>query len=243
MPGRLIRSGLIPLLHAVLGRQGVKQDHVPIFTHSNSTFQGVVRQVELMTPASVDMLVFKRGNANGRRVTRRLRSGDGHSNGPFITISYKSLGGRLTPSTFFKRIGNTFANTSDTGGKCFRRTRNNALFLSRINGLTPRARRVLLHTVRRQQCHPINSEASEDFGIHVVTTAGRGLRGTIGRGHFQRSLLCHLRSFSVAIPPLHSYRRSVVPLTRFFHRVTGGRLRYGIDKFDSRTQGTLLARS
>lgn len=175
-------------------------------------------------------------------MTRHLRRGDGHSNGPFIPISYNSLSIRLTPSTFFKRIGNTFANTSATARKCFRRTSNNALFLSRMNGLTLRARRLLLHTVRRQQCHPMNSGTSEDFGMHVVTTAGRGLRGTMDRGHFQRSLLCHLRSFRVGIPPLHSYRRSVLPLTRFFHRATGRRLRYHIRKFDSRTQGTLLSR-
>lgn len=243
VPGRLIRSGLIPLVHSVLGRHRTKRHHVPVFTHRNSTFRGVVRHVELMTTASVDIVVFNRGNANGRRVTRLLRSGDGHTNGPFITISYNSLSGRLTPSTFFKRIGNTFANTSGTGGKCFRRTRNNALFLSRMKGLTLRARRVLLHTVRREQCHPIKSGTSQGFGIHVVTTAGRSLRMSIGRGHFQRSLLCHLRSFKVAIPPLHSYRRSVVPLTRFFHSVTGERLRYDIDKFDSRTHGTLLART
>lgn len=196
-----------------------------------------------MTAAQVDILVLNRGNANGRRVTRRVRRRDGLTSGPFITISYKTLSPSLVRSTFFKRIGNTFANTRTGGAKCFLRTSNNALFLSRINGLAVRVRRVLLHTVRRHHCHPINTGRSGATGIEVITTAGRSLRGTMARGQFQRSLLCHLRRCIVAVPPLHSYPRSVVPLTRFFHRVTGHRLRHRMGNFTTSTHGTLLTRT
>lgn len=112
----LLRVDLPPLLGGL--HREVTQRRAPVCRQRDMTFHRVSRGVELITPAGVNMLILNRGNANGRRVTRGVRAVDGQTNGPFITISYNLLSGRLTTSTLFKRRGKTFANTSAGQGKC-----------------------------------------------------------------------------------------------------------------------------
>ncbi len=213
---RLTRKIFHPLI-AIHARAG------SLFEHADPRVLRIRECTEVMTPSSVSILVLNTGNANGRSITRNVRTGDKHSNG-FMTIGYNILPHRLTTSLLFKRRGNTFANTSATGGKCFSVTGNNALFLSRVNAVPVSVRSVLLEILRRGACVPVNDSERQVTSIEVITTAGRGLRQTVGRNQFQRSLCRHLTRLRVEVPSLTRYTSSVLPLTRFFHRQFSGRL-------------------
>lgn len=201
--------------------------------------QGLCGCMKLMTPARVSMLVGKTDKAKGRCITRHVRRLDGHSRGPFVTVSYNSVPGSLTTSRFFNRIGNSFANTLGSGTNTFRRTGKNALFLSRVKGLDCRIRMRLLHTLRRHHVHQVNSAGRVRISIHLVDTAGRGLGRTVTGKGFQRSLCRHVGRFALRVPSLGRHPRSVLLFTGFFLSRTGRRLRHALVKFSTRTDRTV----
>lgn len=196
--------------------------------------------IHIITPTSdLSVLVHNTSKANGRCITQRVRILDNQSSTSFVTISYKILPGRLTTSRLFNRVGNTFAKTARGGANVFTTTGRKALFLSRINGLGTRMRETLLHTLRRGHCHPMNNGRRVRASVHLMTTAGRSLRGTVTRKHFERSLFRHLGRFPLRMPLLTRYVRSVVPLTRFVLSTTGQRLKEDIGNFSHRMRGQL----
>lgn len=197
--------------------------------------------MNLMTPAPVSILVGNTDKANGRCITRHVRRLDGQTSGPFVTVSYNSVPGRLTTSRFFNRIGNSFAKTLGSGAKTFMRTGKNALFLSRVNGLDCRMRVRLLHTLRREHVHPINSGGRVRMSIQLIDTAGRGLRRTVRGKGFHRSLCRHVGRFALHVPTLGRQRRSVLLFTGFFLSRTGERLSHRLVKFSATTDRTLRA--
>lgn len=201
----------------------------------------MVRLIGVFTPVRVAIVVLKRDNAKGRRVTQVVRRGDGQTGGPFIALSYNALGRRLTTSALLKRRGNTFAKTSCIHINIFRRTGKKALFLSRVNGLSLRIRGVLLQIIRRRQFEQINKAGSVRTSIHLILTAGRSLNGTIGGSAFGRSLLRQLYRAVVRLPPLQRTMRSIEPLTRFFLEECGLQFKGRVSNFDAKTVGTLRA--
>lgn len=214
-----------------------------VICHGDRGFHHVCGVTRLFTGDSVTIVVLNSGKANGRRVTRGVRLRDGETSGPFRMMSYNALSTRLTISTLFKRRGKTFADTSTTEGNCFRLTTKNALFLSRVNGLPGSMRTVLLHILRSGDCQPLKTAGSGITSIHVVTTAGRGLRRTIQRKQFEDSLCCQLRRTIVRVPQLQSYGRSVVPLTGFFLGLCSERASGRVGYVDGRTREALMDRA
>lgn len=200
----------------------------------------VCHLVRVVTYTSVSILLHKTSNAKGRRVTTRVRTQDRQGGGPCLTVSYKTVSSRLTTSRFFNRRGKTFANTRDSGIKLFHTIGKKALFLSRVNGLSCGARVLLLETLRRGHYGPVNSAGRCSFSVQLITTAGRGLRGTVKRKHFQRSLFRQLGRFALQVPALTRYQRSVLPLTCFFLGLAYTGTRGSFHNFSQLTRTTLL---
>lgn len=169
-----------------------------------------------MTPASLSMLVAKRDNIKGRDFPRVVRRCDQHGRKRCVTIGYKTVPRKAVSSRLFNRRGNTFAKTVNRQGKCFNRTGNKAVFLSRINRLPLPARTHLLHILRDNRFVGMNSSGIRGASIHVITTAGMGLARTVTSKHFHRSLCCHLGAIPVRIPPLHRHNRSIILLFQGF---------------------------
>lgn len=170
-----------------------------------------------MTPASLSILVAKRDKIKGRDFPRVVRRCDQEGRKRCVTIGYKTVPRKAVSSRLFNRRGKTFANTVNRQGKCFNRTSNNAVFLSRMKRLPLPARTHLLHILRDNRFVGMNSSGMRGASIHVITTAGIGLARTVTRKHFHRSLCCHLGAIPVRVPPLHRQKSSILLL---FHGFT-----------------------
>lgn len=181
------------------------------------------------------MLVLNTDNANGRCITEEVRRLDAETGGPFFTLSYNTVPGRITTSRFFNRIGKSFAKTSRSGGNTFRVTGKKALFLSRVKGLGCRIRIRLLHTLRREGVHPMKDGGRVSVSVQLMYTAGRGLTRHITRNGFHRSLCRHVGRFAVCVPRLGSHNTSLFLFTSLFVGRTGGRLGEGIRKLSNGT--------
>lgn len=208
-----------------------KKAHDRCIRKRDRTTHRLCRRMHLITPASVSILVANSDNAKGRCITHHVRRRDGHGGTPFVTISYKTVPGSLTTSRFFKRIGNSFAKTVSGGRNTFITTRNNAVFLSRVNGLSCRMRMRLLHTLRRQGMGPVNDGRRVTVGIHLISTAGRGLHSTVSGKSFHRSLCRHVGRFAIHVPSLGRQGRSLLLFTGGFLSRTGVRLRGSVVNF------------
>lgn len=169
-----------------------------------------------ITRASTGVLVAKRGNAKGRVLTQRVRTLSGQCQQSVVAISVNTVARSLFRDRLFNRGGNSFASTRASHTNGFRTTRRKALFLSRVNGLPCRLRSGLLATVRDQDIIQMKDGRPVPIGVHLVYTAGYGLRRVITGNGFHRSLLCHVGAVRVRVPPLQRHGRSVVPLTRHF---------------------------
>lgn len=181
-----------------------------------------------MTSVSAAIVLLKRANIKGRIVTQCVFRRDRHTGGDFVGMGYKTVPRGLVRDRLFKCRNNTFANTG--GGKgvnLFRLTGGNALFLSRVKRLPGSVRMGLLHILRRRRVLHINNAGPMGVSIHVVTTAGQGLRRVMGSNAFHRSLCCELAIFPVSVPPLQVQGGSVVPLTLSFLRGLGRGCRLG----------------
>lgn len=147
--------------------------------------------------------------------------------GGVLPISVKTVARALFRDRLFNRIGNTFASTGISGPNGFRLTSNDAVFLSRVKGLSCNLRTGLLATLRHEDVMEINKDARVPVGIQLIYTAGHGLRRVIGSNRFERSLLCHVGAVRLRLPTLEREGSSVIPLTReFLHRcnsLCGGR--------------------
>lgn len=169
-----------------------------------------------MTQASTGVLIAKRGKANGRVLTHRVRLLSGQGGRALIPISVKTVARALFRDRLFKRIGNTFASTQTSHPKGFRITGGNALFLSRVKGLSCRLRTGLLATLRHHDVIHMKDGAPVPIGVHLVYTAGHSLRRVMRGKSFHRSLLCHVGAVRIRVPPLERQPRSVMPLARVF---------------------------
>lgn len=131
-------------------------------------------------------------------------------------MSVKTVARSLFRDRLFNRIGNSFASTRASQANGFRTTSGDALFLSRVKGLPCRLRTGLLATVRQEDVIQIKDGDPVPVSVHLVYTAGHGLRRVMSGKRFQRSLLCHVGAVRVRVPSLQRQGRSVVPLTREF---------------------------
>lgn len=192
-----------------------------------------------ITPASLSILVVKRDKINGRVVPEIVRSGSPQEERGCFTVGYNDVPRKAVSDRLFKRRGNSFAKTVNRDRNCFKVTGGKAVFLSRMKRLPVRARTQLLHILRANRCVQMKNARVQGAGIHVMTTAGIGVHGTIDRKEFHRSLCCHLGAVPVRVPPLHRHNNSVLLLFHLFTvRVTRGCRLPGVSL--SRSTGRLV---
>lgn len=214
-------------MHTTLRRQGSDRlirpirepDRPTVVVKRSPIVVGLVGIIAGMTGASTGILVAKRGNANGRVLTHRVRHLSLHDNQRVIGISVKTIDRSLFRDRLFKRRQNTFASTHRDHPKGFRTTRKDALFLSRVKGLPLKLRTGLLTTLRGHRIAHLKDGQGVPISVHLVTTAGHGLPRVITRSLFHRSLFCHVGAVRVRVPPLQGQQRSV---TLFISCFLGG---------------------
>lgn len=192
-----------------------------------------------VTHAGTSILVANRDKANGRLVTRTVRVGDRHIGRPFIGIGLNNVSRDLFRDRVFNRGGKTFASTDTSHVKHFRVTGGNAVFLSRVNSLSPSYRIGLLHILRSRAFRILNSDHPHGISMHIISTAGTSLHGVISRHAFHRSLFCHVGLVAMGLPSLQRHHRSVPLLTHRFtsHRTIIGNLPHA--SFSTSTLGFL----
>lgn len=217
-----------------------KSSHVPRLVNGSPTVRGMGRAVCGLSSASTGLLVLKRGNAKGSLTTHVLHFFSPHQKRIFVPVSLKDVPRRLFRDRLFKCRGNTFASTQGTGPKEVRATSKNALFLSRVNGLSLPVRTGLLATVRGRYVAQLKTIGAVRVSIQLVYTAGTGLRRLITRKGFHRSLLCHVGAIRLRVPPLQRHKRSVLLLTARFLGRCGQGCHGRVGKLAHRTGGGLL---
>lgn len=169
-----------------------------------------------ITHASTGVLVAKRGKANGRVLTQRVRHLSPHNTHPVLGMSVKTVDRSLFRDRLFKRRQKTFASTRRDHPKGFRTTGNDSLFVSRLNGLPLPLRAGLLAMLRDQGIAHLNDGGIVPISVHLVSTAGGSVPRVIGRNVFHRSLFCHVGAVRLRLPPLHRQKSSVLLFVSYF---------------------------
>lgn len=211
-----------------------------IVVNSSLIVRRIFSAIRGLHSASTGVLVLNRGKAKGSIVTHLLCHGSPHCKGPFIAVSLNDVPRRLFRDRLFNCRGNTFASTQGTGTKHVRITANNALFLSRVNGLSLPVRTGLLATVRGHYVDHLKDARTAPVSIQLVYTAGTSVHQLISRKSFHRSLLCHVGAVRLRVPPLQRHKGSVLLLTRCFLRQCTHGCRGRVHKLAQRTGGGLL---
>lgn len=182
----------------------------------------VLRQVEQIQDAAVNVLITGESGVGKELVARLLHARSARSAGPFVAINCAALPEALIASELFGHEPGAFTGAVGRHTGLLVRAAGGTLLLDEIGELRPESQAKLERFLQEREVVPLGGHEPTRVDVRVCAATSRDLGSYVEEGVLRRELYFRLAVLPIAVPPLRE-RLEDIPLLvgQFLQRSTG----------------------
>ena len=204
---------------AVAGGQGG-----PAMIGQSAAFKALWRELELVGPSDLPVLVSGETGVGKELVARRIHQLSARADRPLVVINCAALPDTLVESELFGHVRGAFTGAVSERKGRFELADGGTLFLDEVGELPLPVQAKLLRVLQSGQLQRVGSDREHHVDVRVIAATNRDLASEVRAGRFRADLYHRLGAYPLRVPPLRERERDVVLLAGSFLEQARGRL-------------------
>lgn len=176
----------------------------------------VLRQVALVAPLDVNVLLTGESGTGKSQVARLIHDNGPRAGRPFVDVNCAALPETLIENELFGAAPGAHSTAARRIEGKVAVAEHGTLFLDEIGELVPSAQAKLLHLLQSKEYYPLGSPKAVRADVRVVAATNTDLAQAVKERRFREDLFYRLQVLPVRMPSLAERREDVPDLTAFF---------------------------
>ena len=191
--------------------QGVKE----IMGRSPQT-QQVLRQVEIIAPTSMTVVIQGASGTGKELIARRIHHLSRRRDQPFVAVDCGALPETLMESEFFGYEKGAFTGADGRKDGWFEQAHGGTLFLDEITNLSGAVQMKLLRVLQERRLHHLGGQREISIDVRILVASNFLLLEQVRQGRFRDDLYHRLNEFQIALPRLAERMEDIPILAKCF---------------------------
>jgi Nif-specific regulatory protein len=199
--------------------------HAPGVIGRGEALAAVLRQVALVAPLNVHVLITGESGTGKSQLARVVHDNGPRASGPFVELNCAALPETLIESELFGCLPGAHSTaTRRTEGKVAA-AEGGTLFLDEITELAPAAQAKVLHLLQSRQYFPLGGTKPVTANVRIIAGTNADVESAVGEGRLRQDLFYRLHVLPVRLPSLRERREDIPDLVQFFCAAASARHR------------------
>jgi formate hydrogenlyase transcriptional activator len=196
---------------------------------SSPAVQNVLRQVEIVAPASTTVLIQGETGTGKELIARAIHALSTRNERTFVKLNCAAIPSGLLESELFGHEKGAFTGAVAQKVGRFELADGGTLFLDEIGDIPPELQPKLLRVLQEQEFERLGGVRTQRVNVRLVAATNRDLARMVAEGRFRGDLYYRLNVFPITTPPLRERREDIPPLVRHFVEQLARRLNRRIE--------------
>ncbi len=187
--------------------------------------QELFRNIALVAPANVPVLITGESGTGKELVARAIHRHSARRGGPFLPVCLAALSPNLIERELFGHVKGSFTGAVQDRKGLLELAAGGTVLLDEIGDVAPSLQVKLLRAIEHGEVTPVGDARPRSTDIRVIAATNRPLGSLIKAGEFREDLFFRLSVFQIHIPPLRERREDIPVLAEHFlkqARMPGG---------------------
>jgi Nif-specific regulatory protein len=178
----------------------------------SDAFVGVVRQLALLAPLDVTVLLTGESGTGKSHVARVLHDSGPRARGPFVEINCGALPDTLVESELFGAVAGAHSQAKRQMDGKVAAAQGGTLFLDEISELPLTSQGKLLQLLQSKQYYPLGSARAVQADVRLITATNTDLERAVEERRFRDDLFYRLHVMPIRMPTLAERREDIPPM-------------------------------
>ncbi|WP_437995625.1 sigma 54-interacting transcriptional regulator [Sorangium sp. So ce185] len=188
----------------------------PALPGRSAAMQRIEREIAMLAPLSVPVLVTGETGVGKERVARALHERSPRASRPLVIVNCAAIPAQLVESELFGHRKGAFTGATAARAGRFEAARGGTIFLDEIGELPLSAQAQLLRALQEGEIQPVGEDRPRRVEARVVAATNRDLRREVAEGRFRADLFHRLWVYPICVPPLRERREDIPALCERF---------------------------
>ncbi|MBW1739720.1 MAG: sigma-54-dependent Fis family transcriptional regulator [Deltaproteobacteria bacterium] len=194
----------------------IEADLFPELVVATEHMRSVIRIVEQIAKADVNVLIFGESGTGKELLARLIHQKSNRRDKPFVPINCGTLSGELFESKLFgHEVGAFTGAVRRTKGR-FEQAHQGTLFLDEVSEISPANQVSFLRVLEDRSFRRIGGETPIRVDVRIVAATNKDLAVEVKRGHFRKDLYYRLQVIPINLLPLREGQEAIPHLVRYF---------------------------
>jgi Nif-specific regulatory protein len=176
----------------------------------------VLRQVALVAPLDVNVLLTGESGTGKSQVARLIHENSPRAAHPFIEVNCAALPENLIESELFGALPGAHSTATRRLEGKVAAAEGGTLFLDEIGELTPSAQAKLLQLLQSREYYPLGAKKPVLADVRLLAATNTDLRQAVAERRFREDLLYRIQVLPIHLPRLADRREDIPTLANFF---------------------------
>ncbi|AUX34461.1 MULTISPECIES: nitric oxide reductase transcriptional regulator NorR [Sorangium] len=188
----------------------------PAVPGRSAGMQRIEREIAVLAPLSVPVLVTGETGVGKELVARALHERSPRASRPLVVVNCAAIPAQLVESELFGHKKGAFTGATAARAGRFEAARGGTVFLDEVGELPLAAQAQLLRVLQEGEIQPVGDDRAHRVEARVVAATNRDLRREVEEGRFRADLFHRLWVYPICVPPLRERREDIPALCERF---------------------------
>jgi two-component system nitrogen regulation response regulator GlnG len=196
-------------------------DEAPLLIGSSPAMQALFKQVALVAPSNVSVLITGESGTGKELVARALHRHSPRRDGPFVPVCLAALSPGVIEGELFGHARGSFTGATHDRKGLLELARGGTILLDEVGDIPPALQVKLLRAIEQREVTPVGEARPRPIDVRFIAATNRPLGPLRASGQFRDDLYFRLGVFAIELPPLRDRLDDIPALAAHFLRLAG----------------------
>jgi two-component system nitrogen regulation response regulator GlnG len=188
----------------------------PLLIGSSQPMQALFKQIALVAPSNVSVLITGESGTGKELVARALHQHGPRRNGPFVPVCLAALSPGVIEGELFGHARGSFTGATHDRKGLLELARGGTVLLDEVGDIPPALQVKLLRAIEQREVTPVGEARPRPIDVRFVAATNRPLGPLRASAQFRDDLYFRLGVFSIELPPLRDRLDDIPALAAHF---------------------------
>ena len=195
---------------------GAEAVEVPTLVGSSPAMQELFRNIALVAPTDVPVLITGESGTGKELVARAIHRHGARRAGPFLPVCVAALSPNLVEAEIFGHLRGSFTGAAQDRKGLLELASGGTVLLDEIGDVPADLQVKLLRAIEHREVTPVGDARARPTDFRLVAATNRHLGDLMASGQFREDLFFRLSVFPIHLPPLRERRDDIPALAEHF---------------------------